>query len=144
LLDPPGAVRREATAGVGVEFLGGLHQADVALGDEVLQRKPAIRVHLGHGHDEPQVGANHVFTGRAIAALNAAAERLFLLRVQERHFVDLLEICLQAAFGGNGRLLWAGRRRDIPVEAPDQAHPSTAQEVDLEPARTARRTEPGR
>jgi len=38
-----------------------------------------------------------------ITTLNSTAERLLLFGVQERDFVDLLEISLQAAFGGNGR-----------------------------------------
>jgi len=37
-----------------------------------------------------------------VAALDAAAELELLLRVEERNLVDLVEIGLQAAFGGNG------------------------------------------
>ena len=55
LPDPPGRVGREAEAAVGVVLLDGLHQAYVALLDEVLEGKPHPLVLLGHRDDQPEV-----------------------------------------------------------------------------------------
>jgi hypothetical protein len=54
--DPPAAVGREAEALAVVEAVDGLHQADVALLDEVLQRQAAVVEAAGDGDDEAQVG----------------------------------------------------------------------------------------
>jgi len=45
-----------------------------------------------------------------VAVLDPAAQLLLLVGGEELDLVDLLEIGLQAAFGGNGRLLGTGCR----------------------------------
>ncbi len=53
--DPPRRVRREAVAARVVEALDRLHQADVALLDQVDERQPAAVVAARDAHDEAQV-----------------------------------------------------------------------------------------
>jgi hypothetical protein len=43
-----------------------------------------------------------VLASGQVALLDPPSQRAFLLRVEEGNLVDLLEIGLQAAFGGNG------------------------------------------
>src|SRR5918997_5712223 len=47
---PPRRVRREPPPALRVELLDGLHQADVALLDQVLERQPLPAVLLGYAH----------------------------------------------------------------------------------------------
>ena len=54
LLDPPRGVGAEFSALRGVETLDGLHQTDVALGDEVEQRQAEVRVIVRDLHDQTQ------------------------------------------------------------------------------------------
>src|SRR3954453_23439131 len=56
LADPPRGVRRELEAAPPVELLDGMDQAEVALLDEIQQRKPRRLVLLGDGDDETEVG----------------------------------------------------------------------------------------
>src|ERR671913_664251 len=48
LPDPPGGIRGESPSTVGIEFLDGLHQAYVALLDQVLKRQTLAPVFLGY------------------------------------------------------------------------------------------------
>src|ERR687893_721462 len=50
LADPPRRVRGEPPPALRVELLYGLHQADVALLDQVLERQPLPAVLLGYAH----------------------------------------------------------------------------------------------
>jgi len=59
LANPPGGVSREFVAPLVFEFLNGLHQAHVALLDQVEEGKAAVGVFLGDGDDEAQVGFDH-------------------------------------------------------------------------------------
>ena len=63
LPDPPGGVGRELVALGPVELLHRTDQAEVALLDDVEQRQPAPAVLLGDGHDQAQVGLQHVLLG---------------------------------------------------------------------------------
>src|SRR5918993_3913 len=52
---PPRGVRREPEAPVRIELLDGLHQADVALLDQVLEGQPVAPILFGHRYHEPEV-----------------------------------------------------------------------------------------
>ena len=60
LADPPGGVGRELVAATVVELVGGPHQADIALLNEVQKLKAPVLIFFGDGNDEPQVGGDRV------------------------------------------------------------------------------------
>ena len=51
LADPPGGVGRELVASLVVELVDGLHEADVALLDQIEERHVVVQVSLRDGHD---------------------------------------------------------------------------------------------
>ena len=61
--NPPHGVGGELVALGVVELLDGPDQAEVALLHHVEQRKTTVGVLLGHRHDQPQVGLQHVGLG---------------------------------------------------------------------------------
>src|SRR5216684_2090107 len=61
--DPPGRVRRELVAAAVLELVHGLHEADIALLDQVEELEPAVRVLLGDRDHEPQVRLHHLLLG---------------------------------------------------------------------------------
>ena len=63
LPNPPGRVRRELVAPPVLELVDGLHQADVALLDQIQELQTAVRVLLRDGDDEPQVGLDQFLLG---------------------------------------------------------------------------------
>src|SRR5215217_6205178 len=67
---PPSGVRRELESSAVVEFLGGSHQADCALLDEVEEGQAPVAIALGNRDDQPEVGANHVLSRLVVAALD--------------------------------------------------------------------------
>ncbi|ENN87860.1 hypothetical protein RHSP_48159 [Rhizobium freirei PRF 81] len=73
LTDPPGGVGRELVAAAVFELIDRLHQADIAFLNEVEELQTAVRVFLGDGDDEAQVGFDHFLlcdTSFALALLN--------------------------------------------------------------------------
>ena len=97
LLDPPRCVRAEPHARVGVEVLNRPHQAEVALGDQVRQRHPGVRVFLGDLDHQPQVRLDHLFPGDRVAVLpDPSGKLLFLLCRQQRGGFDVVEIPIQS------------------------------------------------
>src|SRR5438093_3193393 len=103
LADPPRGVGRELVAALVLELVHGLHQADVALLDQVQELQPAVRVLLGDGDDQAKVGLHQLLLGllglplaldhgdeRALQLVGARVE-LVLDRVQQLALlVDLL------------------------------------------------------
>ena len=69
LADPPRRVRRELVAAAVLELVDGLHEADVALLDQVQELQTAVGVLLGDRDDEAQVGLHHLFLGLPRLAL---------------------------------------------------------------------------
>ena len=65
LADPPRRIRGELIAALVLELLDGLHEARVALLDEIQEREAAVHVLLHDRNDEAQVGLNHLFAGLA-------------------------------------------------------------------------------
>src|SRR6185295_14386623 len=63
LADPPGRVGREFVAAAIFELIDRLHQADIALLDQVEELQPAIGVFLGDRDDEPEVRLDHLLLG---------------------------------------------------------------------------------
>src|SRR5215813_4179457 len=63
LADPPCGVRGELVAAAVLELVHGLHEADVAFLDQVEELQPAVRVLLGDGDDEAEVGLHHLLLG---------------------------------------------------------------------------------
>src|SRR5215211_274930 len=92
LTDPPGGVGGEPEASVGVELLDGLHQAYVALLDEVLEGQPVATVLLGHAYDEPEVLLDKPLTGPPVAGLGPQAEVYLLLVCKEIALPDVREV----------------------------------------------------
>ena len=77
LTDPPRGVGRELEALAPVELLDGVHQAEVALLDEVEQRQARGLVLLGDRHHQPEVGLDEGALG--VLALPGDAPKLALL-----------------------------------------------------------------
>ena len=74
LLDPPRRVRAQLAALGGIETLDGLHQADVAFGDQVEQRQPEVGIIVRDLDDQAQVGADHQRARFLVALLDAGRE----------------------------------------------------------------------
>jgi len=72
LADPPRGVGRELEALAPVELLDRVHEAEVALLDEVQQRQPRRLVLLGNRDDEPQVRLHERALGVVTLARGAA------------------------------------------------------------------------
>jgi hypothetical protein len=86
LADPPRGVGRELEALAPVELLDGVHEAEVALLDEVEQRQTGGLVLLRDRHDESQVGLNEGPLGLLALRMTSRLERLLARRRQ----LDLL------------------------------------------------------
>ena len=97
LLDPPGGVGAELAALGGIETLDGLHQADVALGNEVEQRQAEIRVIVRDLDHEPQVGADHQGARLAVALLDFRGQLDLLVGSQKRDLPDLTQVNLYSS-----------------------------------------------
>ncbi len=65
LTNPPGGVGGEFVTATIFEFVHRLHQADVALLDQVEELQAAVGVLLGDGDNQPQVGFHHLLFGAA-------------------------------------------------------------------------------
>ena len=57
------AISAEAVALLRVELLDAAHQPDVALGNQVHEREPAVEEFLGDADDQAQIGLDHAFAG---------------------------------------------------------------------------------
>ena len=92
LSDPPRGVGGELVALRVVELLDGLDQAEVALLDEVEKQHAAADIALGDRHDQTEVCLLHAVLGLRVALGHALGQLLLLLRGEQRHFADLLEV----------------------------------------------------
>ncbi len=116
LADPPRRVGRELVAAPVVELLGGAHEADRPLLDQVEERQALVAVVLGDRDDEPQVGLDHVLLGAVVAALDALGELDLLGRRQQLDAADLAQeererVDRRVAIVDLERQLGAARRR---------------------------------
>src|SRR5205085_10692320 len=100
----------EAEAAFRLELLHTLHQADIALRDELGRGQPIAAIAHGDLRHEPQMRIDQL--GRSISILMlgpALGQHIFLFRRQNRKLLDLREIAVEAC-------LTAGcgdRRRDV-------------------------------
>src|SRR3712207_8319470 len=78
LPDPPRGVRGEPEAPVWVELLDSLHQADVALLDQVLEGQPVAPILFGNAHHQPEILLDKPLAGPPVAGLGPNAE-IYLL-----------------------------------------------------------------
>src|SRR5918999_1395496 len=109
LPDPPGGVRGEPPATVGIELLDGLHQTYVALLDEVLERQPHPTVLLGHAYNEPEVLLDEPLPGTLVSELGPLGE-IYLLGVREQlALVDVGEVAWDEIRGLGGSLRSSSR-----------------------------------
>ncbi|MEY4487987.1 MAG: hypothetical protein RIQ79_495, partial [Verrucomicrobiota bacterium] len=69
LADPPGGISAELVAAAIFELVDRLHQADIALLDEIQELQAAVGVFLGDRDHQPQVGFDHFLLGDARLAL---------------------------------------------------------------------------
>ena len=92
LPDPPCRVSGELEAPVRLKLLRRLHQAEVALLDEVEKGQPPARVALGHRDHQPQIRLAEASAGVRIPCSGSTGQRLFLFCREERHLPDLLQI----------------------------------------------------
>jgi hypothetical protein len=107
LADPPRGVRAELVAALVLELLDRLHQADVALLDEVEELEPAVRVLLRDRHDEPEVRLDQLGLGTIglpLALADGAVGPADLVDVE----LQLLFELLQALLRGLERLVGVG------------------------------------
>ena len=95
--DPPHRVGREAEALVGVEALDRLHQADVALGDDLADRQAVAAIAHGDARDETQM-RRHELLGRVLVGvlLPALGQHELLAGLQHRKLADFLQIAGKA------------------------------------------------
>ena len=69
LPDPPRRIGREFVAAAIFELIDGLHQADIAFLDQIKELQAAVRVFLGDGDHEAQIGLDHLLLRLARLAL---------------------------------------------------------------------------
>ena len=92
LPDPPRGVGGELVALRVVELFDGLDQAEIAFLDEVEKQHAAADIALGDRHDQTEVCLLHAVLGLRVALGHALGQLLLLLRGEQRHFADLLEV----------------------------------------------------
>src|SRR5262245_18944185 len=102
LADPPRGIGRELVAAAVLVLLDGLHQAGVALLDEVQEREPAVAVLLGDRDHQAQVAARELALGFLVLLevhLDLVQAPLEALGGLERHELELGEALAQLACG---------------------------------------------
>lgn len=101
----------EARAGIGIEAIDGADEADVAFGDEFIQRNAAIGESACDGGDQTDVGLDELSASGLVAVVSPGAGELLLAlagHVLESHAVHD-KICDWVAFCGLGRCASGGR-----------------------------------
>src|SRR5438093_1247821 len=93
---PPYRVGDELHVALGVEPLARLDEAERALVDQVEEGEAQPAVPLGVGDDEAEVGLHEALQGLVVAALDAAAELLFLVAAQRLEARDLPDVGVEA------------------------------------------------
>src|SRR5215212_3805004 len=97
LFDPPGGVSAEFAALCRVKPLHRLHQADVALGNQVQQGKPEVRVIVRYLDHQAQVRADHEGARFAVALLDLGSQLDLLVGSKERDLPDLAQVNLYSS-----------------------------------------------
>ncbi len=96
--DPVDGERDEAHADVGIEPADGLHEPDVALLNEVAERKPVTGIAAGHMDHEAQM-RQHEALGRieVVRLAQPGGELELLVGREHRNGIGGLKIVVQAA-----------------------------------------------
>ena len=94
LLDPPRGISAQLSALCRIESLHGLHQADVAFGNQVQQGQAKIRVIVRDLDHQAQVGPDHQGARFAIAFFYLSGQLDLLIRSQKRDLPDLAQVNL--------------------------------------------------
>src|SRR5215204_2581288 len=89
---PPRGIRGEPEAPIRVELLYGLHQADVALLDQVLEGQPVAPVLFGNADHQPEVLLDKPLPGSPVSGLGPQAEVYLLLVREETALPDVREV----------------------------------------------------
>ena len=138
LPNPPGGVGGEFHAAVRVEPIDGFHQADIALADEIEQRETVILVAAGNGHDEAQVGLDHMLAGLFIAVADFQCQLQLFFGREEVSAADLVKIQLidVSGVGGpqRGCFLEAGKGFVHRWENEDSGAPRVVGEIGVDPS----------
>jgi hypothetical protein len=111
LANPPGGVGRELVAAAVFELVHRLHQADVALLDQVQELQAAVGVLLGDGDHQAQVGLDHLLLGAAGLGLADGHLAVDLLDLADGEDVLALQV-LQPALGAAHVALHLGERAE--------------------------------
>ena len=96
LADPPGGVGRELVAAPVLELVDRLHQADVALLDQVQELQAAVGVFLGDGDHQAQVRLDHLLLGLpglALAFLHGLHDAAVVVDRQARLGGQRADLC---------------------------------------------------
>ena len=90
LTDPPGCVGGELEAPLRLKLFSSLHQAEVALLNEIQKRQSTPGVALGYRYHQPQVCFAQGAAGLCIPGPGSLCQRHLLSGGQQRHPADLL------------------------------------------------------
>src|SRR5712672_2734514 len=111
LPDPPRRVGRELVAAAVLELVDRLHQADVALLDQIEELQAAVGVFLRDRDDEAEIGLHHLLLGLARLALALLHHMDDLAELQDlkaglaRQLVDVGAQVLDAIFVAGNEVL---------------------------------------
>ena len=90
LTDPPGCIGGELEAPLRLKLFSSLHQAEVALLNEIQKRQSTPGVALGYRYHQPQVCLAQSAAGICIPGPGSLCQRHLLSGGQQRHPADLL------------------------------------------------------
>src|SRR5690606_6431253 len=91
LTDPPRRVGAELVAALVLELVHGLHEADVALLDQVQELQTTVRVLLGDGDHQAQVGLDQLGLGALGVALSGADGLVVAAQILDAEVALLLD-----------------------------------------------------
>ena len=101
-LDPPHGIGGQPEAALRLEFLDGLHQADIALGDHLADRQAVAAIAHGDLGDEPEMAGDELVGGAGVLMLLVPlGEHVLFLRLKHRETTDFLKVAGKPALSGN-------------------------------------------
>lgn len=104
-LDPPHGIGRQAEAAFRIELLDGLHEADIAFGNDFADRQAITAIAHGDLRHKAQM-AGHELMGRLaiVMLLVPLGEHVLFLRLEHGKFTDFVKVTVETALsGGYGR-----------------------------------------
>ena len=113
LTDPPRCIGRELEAFVRLKFFRRLHQAEVALLDEVKEGQPPARIALGHRDYQPQVRFAELLPGFHVPCLGGTGQCPLFFGGKQRHPADLFQVGFHRVIQRNAL------RRELMLQPPD-------------------------